>query len=151
MCLDPRPRKMPRLTLPGALDAPVDVRLRGSRPAPQIFTFDVEEPAPRRASAAVGKVRRPRRVLYPNQARRFLPAPRPDWALRLLYLLCLTLLLQICCEEEVTRIPAEPAPLHNPQLSPGAPLQHVQLSHGDPHNLTCLPLRVTISCIYQQR
>ncbi|CAH2316948.1 radiation-inducible immediate-early gene IEX-1 [Pelobates cultripes] len=128
---------------------------------PQVFTFDVAEaapPAPRRAPVG-SRARRPRRVLYPAKARRYLPAPKPDWALRCLYLLCLTVMAQICCEEEVEAgilLPEkvvllqtiQPALRHNltglqPALQESGPqpaLRHNLTSlHGVQHNMISLP------------
>ncbi|XP_053328325.1 radiation-inducible immediate-early gene IEX-1 [Spea bombifrons] len=120
---------------------------------PEVFTFDVERKpvAPRRIPAS-SRSRRPRRVLYPAQSRRYLPVPSPDWALRCLYLLCLVLLVQIFCEEAVEDgIPASQGPVLPTSQSlllidaPG-PLQLPPLL-----NMTCAPLQITLRWLYQQR
>ncbi|XP_018413510.1 PREDICTED: radiation-inducible immediate-early gene IEX-1 [Nanorana parkeri] len=71
---------------------------------PEIFTFDVEavQAAPAKLSRR-GTLRprskRHRRVLYPAKVRKYLPAPETDRPLRWLYILCLLVFVQICCEE----------------------------------------------------
>nr|XP_014347168.1 PREDICTED: uncharacterized protein LOC106704514 [Latimeria chalumnae] len=63
---------------------------------PEIFTFD-SVPQPRRSPAI--KARKPRRVLYPAQVRKYLPPQQTDSAKRWLIYLCLVVLLQIFTEE----------------------------------------------------
>ncbi|KAM5146735.1 radiation-inducible immediate-early gene IEX-1 [Mantella aurantiaca] len=71
---------------------------------PEIFTFDVEavQAAPAKSSrrGTVGpRAKRSRRVLYPAKVRKYLPPPETDRPLRWLYILCLLVFVQICCEE----------------------------------------------------
>nr|DBA21339.1 TPA: hypothetical protein GDO54_017996 [Pyxicephalus adspersus] len=87
---------------------------RNSRP--EIFTFDVEavQSAPTKPSrrGTVGpRSRRARRVLYPAKVRKYLPPPETDRPLRWLYILCLLVFIQICCEESMPDdqpLPTEP-------------------------------------------
>ncbi|CAN2390926.1 Zgc 158343, partial [Pristimantis euphronides] len=92
---------MPLLCCQDSSDSDSEPRLRTRNTRPEVFTFDLEcvsgsagRAAPKRSPA-----RRARRVLYPAKVRRYLPPPETDRPLRCLYLLCLLLLLQICCEE----------------------------------------------------
>lgn len=71
---------------------------------PEIFTFDVEAvqaaPAkPSRRGTLGPRSRRSRRVQYPAKVRKYLPTPETDRPLRWLYILCLLVFVQVCCEE----------------------------------------------------
>lgn len=100
---------------------------------PEIFTFDVEavQAAPAKSSrrGTVGpRSRRTRRVLYPAKVRKYLPAPETDRPLRWLYILCLLVFVQICCEEGMP----------DDQLLPSVP---TMVTMGD-LQLFALPLHV---------
>ncbi|XP_040298497.1 radiation-inducible immediate-early gene IEX-1 [Bufo bufo] len=126
---------------------------------PEIFTFDVESvnSAPvnplhrRRPSGAKG--RRSRRVLYPAKVRRYLPPAETDRPLRWLYLLCLLVFVQICCEDAVPEELALPTAggLHGLQLSallptaPGPAIPFCNVSYQVPVN------DITLSWLYHQR
>ncbi|XP_066436217.1 radiation-inducible immediate-early gene IEX-1 [Eleutherodactylus coqui] len=117
-----RPAPLPALSLS---DSDSDAEPRLTRPPartslPEVFTFDVEsvietavKPLHRR-----GASKRPRRVLYPAKVRRYLPPPETDRPRRWLYLLCLLVFVQICCEEAAPEELPTPAALQ--RLQPAA-------------------------------
>ncbi|XP_073456149.1 radiation-inducible immediate-early gene IEX-1 [Aquarana catesbeiana] len=85
---------------------PIIPALRARNCRPEIFTFDVEalqaapaKPARRGTLGPRGK--RSRRVQYPAKVRKYLPQPETDRPLRWLYMLCLLVFVQICCEEGI--------------------------------------------------
>ncbi|XP_069775506.1 radiation-inducible immediate-early gene IEX-1-like [Narcine bancroftii] len=57
---------------------------------PEIFTFEPPEPRTRRTGPRAPSRRRPVRVLYPAQVRKYLPPEKKDWVKRaLLLFLCI--------------------------------------------------------------
>lgn len=95
---------------------PIIPALRARNCRPEIFTFDVEAvqaaPAKLARRGTLGpRGKRSRRVQYPAKVRKYLPPPEIDRPLRWLYMLCLLVFIQICCEEGIQEEPSMPAVL----------------------------------------